>query len=63
MNVHRMQDVTAKSDGRLLARGFVSHNTLRSLQGFISSSLIAPNMEQVAPPEKPFALRKPYAEI
>ena len=42
-----LQDLTARSDGRLLARGFVSHYTLRSLQGSISSSLITPNLEQV----------------
>ena len=42
-----VQDVTAKSDGRLLARGFVSHHTLKALQGSISASLISPQMEQV----------------
>ena len=50
------QDVSSKSSGRLLARGFVSHKTLRGLQGYISSSLISPQLEQVRPTTSCFLL-------
>ncbi|KAK9905950.1 hypothetical protein WJX75_009398 [Coccomyxa subellipsoidea] len=40
-------DVTAKEDGRLIARAFVSTPTLLSLQGSIAAALVSPSMEQV----------------
>ena len=43
----RTQDVTAKEDGRLIARAFVSTPTLLSLQGSIAAALVSPSMEQV----------------
>lgn len=43
----RTQDVTAKEDGRLIARTFVSTPTLLSLQGSLAAALVSPSMEQV----------------
>ncbi len=42
-----VQDVTAKKDGRLIARAFVSPPTLASLQGSIAAALVSPDIEQV----------------
>ena len=43
-----VQDVTAKRDGQLVARAFVSTPTLLPLQGSIAAALVAPNLQQVA---------------
>ncbi len=42
-----VQDVTAKKDGRLIARAFVSTPTILPLQGAIAAALVSPNLEQV----------------
>lgn len=44
-----VQDVTAKGDGQLIARAFVSTPTLLPLQGSIAAALVSPNLQQVPP--------------
>ena len=41
-----VQDVLAEKDNRLLARAYISHHTLKSLQGSISASLVTPELKQ-----------------
>lgn len=38
-------DVTSSADGRLLARCFVSHETLAALEGCISAMLVTPDLQ------------------